>query len=281
MNKKIDSIDDIVNEIEQLKQLDLLIEQYQIERKIEGPTEEILEKEKSFVKELERQKSELLEKIGTISLDYATHKLTDSTNMMVDTLNEFTKILKNINFDNVLKLGEQLEEYKYKILKSKENKTFGQEIEIFDYENSLEKVEFKERENEKKEKQKDSKKTNKNRKNKIGIKDKFLSLLNRIFNKKVMLSEKNDTNIELNEKDIDQKENGEKTFKQKLQEQIIENSVQNKTPEELKQEQLKKYFESVENAKKRLKEQSKLYSTETEWKNGNIIIKQDLEENCK
>ena len=168
-----------------------------------------------------------------------------------------------------------------KNIKSKENKTYGQEIEIFDYENSLEKAEFKERENEKKEKQKDSKKTNKNRKNKIGIKDKFLSLLNRIFNKKVMLSEKNDTNIELNEKDIDQKENGEKTFKQKLQEQIIENSVQNKTPEELKQEQLKKYFESAENAKKRLKEQSKLYSTETEWKNGNIIIKQDLEENCK
>ena len=69
MNKKIDSIDDIVNEIEQLKQLDLLIGQYQIERKIEGPTEEILEKEKSFVKELERQKNNLLvKKITFIAL---------------------------------------------------------------------------------------------------------------------------------------------------------------------------------------------------------------------
>lgn len=270
--ENIDRIDYIVNDIEQLKANNLLIEQYNVERAIEGPTAKVLEKEREFVKKIEKQKMQLLNKIDELILNPDIDKISYNVDKMLNTLNQLKNMLADINFDNVVDNEKQFKQYKYEILKNKKNKTFAQQIEILDYENVSENIEFKERENEKQEIQKDINKTNK-----IGMKDRIIGFLNRFFNKKRMLTEKKDLNKELQEKT----ENNEKTFKQKLQEQVIENPVQNKTPEELKKEQLRKYFESAENAKKRLKEQSKLYSNETEWKNGNIVTKNEDQEKDK
>ncbi len=273
-DKNTDELKEIFDGINELKQLSALIGTYEVERKIEGPTKEVLDKEGALVKKLEVQKLELLRKVDRVISGY---RMDNFANDKLDIIKQLEYTLAGMNIDNIMKVEKKLEEYKYSILKSKKDKTLEEEIEIYDYENSRDEIEFIERENERKVKQEIDREQNKNRtKTKNNVKVKIVQFFNKLFNKKKMLPEKSEVNIKAKEL---HKKDKEKSFKEKLQEQATEHD--NKSDEELRQEELQRYFESVENAKKYFKESSKLYSSETEWKNGNIVVKGENSEQIK
>lgn len=169
-DKNTDELKEIFDGINELKQLSALIGTYEVERKIEGPTKEVLDKEGALVKKLEVQKLELLRKVDRVISGYRKDNF---ANDKLDIIKQLEYTLAGMNIDNIMKVEKKLEEYKYSILKSKKDKTLEEEIEIYDYENSRDEVEFIERENERKVKQEIDREQNKNRtktKNNVKVK---------------------------------------------------------------------------------------------------------------
>ena len=183
-DKNTDELKEIFDGINELKQLSTLIGTYEVERKIEGPTKEVLDKEGALVKKLEVQKLELLRKVDRVISGY---RMDNFANDKLDIIKQLEYTLAGMNIDNIMKVEKKLEEYKYSILKSKKDKTLEEEIEIYDYENLRDEVEFIERENERKVKQEIDRQQNKNRtktKNNVKVKIVQFLLLHYLIRKK-------------------------------------------------------------------------------------------------
>lgn len=286
--------------LESIKNLETFIEkkqQWDVINEIDGNKEIISESEKKDREKFENAKLQLINKIDLLINRKDFNQITNESEIAKVHLYALKGCLSIINFDNIADSKVDMEKYRFSILKDIKYKTLEQEIEIqeceFEFKNNLDLDENIEKGDEKKYQDNEELYQYKVpivRKSRVNILDKIKQFFQSKFGKRNRMKKQNmirREELKYNKQSIapllemesevekqsnfnnivrDQKEFGKNQKEYDKPKQEIDNPIK----------KLEEQNEKINDSKKEFNKRIKVNGKYAEWKNGNIVITDDL-----